>query len=69
MKRYVSVIILLLTLASGCVVAEEYAPGPPPDRVEVIGVAPFHDAIWIKGHWDWERGAHHYRWHEGYWRH
>jgi hypothetical protein len=59
----------LFIALSGCVVADEYAiPEPPPERVEVIGVAPFPDVVWVGGHWDWERRHHRYSWRDGYWR-
>lgn len=37
---------------------------PPPDRVEVVGVAPFPGAIWISGNWVWRD---HWVWERGYW--
>jgi hypothetical protein len=55
---------------------------PPPDRVEVIGVAPGPGHLWIGGHWRWvgsdfdwvpgrwtpmERGFRH--WAPGHWAH
>lgn len=54
---------------------------PPPDQIEVIGVAPSGEHIWIPGHYSWDGGryswaAGHYelrprtsaRWVRGRWR-
>lgn len=38
---------------------------PPPDRVEVIGVAPGAGYIWRRGHWGWDRGD--FVWTPGRW--
>lgn len=38
----------------------------PPPRHEVIGRAPFHDAIWIPGQWEWRNR---WVWHRGQWGH
>ena len=44
----------------------EEAP-PPPARVEVVGVAPYPGAVWIRGYW--VRGyRHRWVWVRGYWR-
>ncbi len=55
---------------------------PPPERVEVVEVAPAPDYVWVNGHWAWsgsaytweagrwerpEPGHHHY--HHGQWKH
>ncbi|HKR54785.1 MAG TPA: hypothetical protein VJS20_00680 [Gemmatimonadales bacterium] len=63
----------------GAVVVERR---PPPDRVEVIGVAPAPNYIWIAGHWGWSGGDYMWiggrwspiergyrRWEPGHWRH
>ena len=70
MARLFLIFSFLFVILSGCVVAtrEYVAPLPPPERVEVIGVAPYPDVIWVSGRWDWERRHRQYRWHEGYWR-
>ena len=47
------------------VIVEEYPP--PPDRVEVITVAPYRGAVWERGHW--ARGPRHrWVWVSGHWR-
>jgi hypothetical protein len=38
---------------------------PPPDQVEVVGVAPGPGVIWIGGFWGWGPGG--WAWHRGYW--
>lgn len=38
---------------------------PPPEQVEVVGVAPYPGAIWIRGHWLWNGAAH--VWMRGHW--
>ena len=52
-----------LTLSSllivGCVVGGYYTNVPPPaERVEVVGVAPGPEFIWINGYWGISGGAH-----------
>jgi len=61
---------------SGCVVAPRHHQpyylggsmvvpvGPPPNRVEVVGVTPFVGAVWIPGHWIWRDR---WVWNKGYW--
>jgi len=57
----------------GCVIAPDqshYAGGvvmvaPPAARVEVIGVAPAADSVWIGGYWTWLGGRH--EWVAGHW--
>lgn len=73
--------LVLLGLVSGCtahreVVVEERTPvveheviveeAPPPDRVEVITVRPYRDAVWVRGHYIRER--HRWVWVPGHWR-
>ena len=38
---------------------------PPPLRAETHGNAPFKDAVWIDGRWDWRDGR--YVWLGGHW--
>jgi hypothetical protein len=65
---------LVLSVAlAGCVVVPDqrhYADGvvmvaPPAPRVEVIGVAPSAEYVWIGGYWNWVGGRH--EWVEGHW--
>jgi len=54
---------------------------PPPNRVEIVTVAPARDYVWIRGHWRWTGGDYDWapgrweriqdgrRWEEGRWRH
>ena len=74
-------LLTLLTgavLATGCysrrVYVQERGPvvrevvvteAPPAPRVEVIGVPPSPQHVWISGHWAWE--GRHYSWVNGYW--
>src|SRR5579864_9749957 len=39
---------------------------PPVLRVENHGAAPFHDAVWDDGRWDWKGGQ--YVWVSGHWQ-
>ena len=38
---------------------------PPPDRVEVIGVAPGAGYVWVGGHWSWQ--GNDFGWTPGHW--
>jgi hypothetical protein len=62
-------IILLPAVAAGGISLVVSAPShaPPPDRVEARGLAPFKDAVWIDGRWDWRDGR--YVWSGGHWEH
>lgn len=65
MKALIAAALLALSLdATGCVT--RVALGPPPARVEVIGVAPYRGAVWIPGHW--VRGRYDWVWVRGRWR-
>ncbi|GAB4417370.1 MAG: hypothetical protein OHK0032_13410 [Thermodesulfovibrionales bacterium] len=57
------VMVIALSTITGCV-AEIRTP-PPPARVEVRPVAPFPDAVWIDGYWDFRHGG--WVWIDGYW--
>ena len=39
---------------------------PPPLRNENRGAAPFRDAVWVDGRWDWKSGQ--YVWVSGHWQ-
>jgi hypothetical protein len=56
---------------TSCVVRERYPvsgtvvmESPPVDRVEVVGVAPGPDFIWIGGWWSWNGR---WCWNDGHW--
>ena len=60
---------LMLSVFAGCVAyGRAYVqPAPPPDEVEVIGIAPFPQAVWVPGYWQWHKRHREYRWVHGYW--
>lgn len=69
--RWILVAAAALSL-SACVVAptpryygEPVVVGPPPPRVEVVGVAPAPGYVWIGGYWGWAGGRH--EWVPGRW--
>jgi hypothetical protein len=72
MKRLLLAVMVAGTLG-GCRVhvrepAYEYEYAnvpPPPDQVEVMGVAPSPNHFWIPGHHYWSGGR--YLWRPGYW--
>jgi hypothetical protein len=65
MKAIIAAGLIALSLsATGCVT--RVALRPPAPRVEVIGVAPYRNAVWVPGHWT--RGRYDWVWVRGYWR-
>lgn len=50
---------------SRVVVVHDGAGAPPPPQVEVIGVAPWRGAHWVRGHYVWRH--HHWVWIRGHW--
>jgi len=60
-------VLLLVSLASSCVIFVRRPP-PPPPRVEVRVAPPSPRAVWVPGHWKWNRRQHEYIWIPGYWR-
>jgi hypothetical protein len=56
---------IVLSACTETVVVHDHRPPPPPDRVEVIGIAPYHGAHWVRGHWGWRHGR--YEWIPGHW--
>jgi YXWGXW repeat-containing protein len=70
-------ISMLAIAVTGCVVVpaqpHQYyvgtvvATAPPPPRVEVYGVAPGPDYVWLGGYWSWAGGRH--EWVGGHWEH
>ena len=43
-------------------------PLPPPPKEEIITVAPYPGAVWVRGHWQWRRRVREYVWIPGHWR-
>ncbi len=76
-RRKASLVVALAVTAmslGGCVVAARPAyvvegpvvrVAPPPDRYEVVGVAPTPGYVWFGGYWEWVGGRH--VWREGHW--
>jgi len=57
---------LTLLLSCGPPAGRVYvAVGPPPERVEVIGVAPSPGFVWVRGYWRYDRDG--YVWVPGRW--
>ncbi len=65
MKTIFAAGLIALALGAGGCVAR-VAVAPPPARVEVIGRAPYRNAVWVPGHW--VRGRYDWVWVRGYWR-
>lgn len=52
-------LILSCLLFAGCIVGGYYTNVPPPAaRVEVVGVAPGPEFVWINGYWGLSGGVH-----------
>lgn len=59
---------LFLLFSSGCTSRVVYVhKGPPPLKVEVKTTPPHAKAVWISGHWAWNRHTHSYVWIPGHW--
>jgi len=43
-------------------------PPPPPPQEAIIAPAPYPDAVWVRGYWQWGRWHHHYKWVPGHWK-
>jgi hypothetical protein len=56
---------IVLPILSGCTTYVRVPP-PPPPQAEVVGVAPYPAAVWVRGHWGWRHGG--YVWIPGHWR-
>jgi len=70
MKRPVVFAILMLALlltVTACYAGTRVyvVQKPPPVRVEVIGVAPAADHVWVQGYWVWRDND--YQWVAGHW--
>jgi len=61
---YIAAAVIMVPLLSSC--ATYVRPAPPPLQAEVIGPAPYPDAVWIRGFWVWRQGG--YVWIPGHWR-
>ena len=62
------VVSLFLLFSSGCASRVVYVhKGPPPLKVEVKSVQPHPKAVWISGHWAWNRHTDSYVWILGHW--
>jgi hypothetical protein len=55
-----------LPLLAGCATYGYATYGPPADEVEVYGVAPSPDYVWVGGHHVWASNT--YTWHKGEWQ-
>ncbi len=61
-----------LLLAAGSALSQvrvglEVRFGPPAPRYEAVGPAPFHHAVWVRGHWAWDAYDGRYEWVRGSW--
>jgi hypothetical protein len=81
MKTLLKALVLLVAVTNtACIVRARpvvYAPVgpppgvvmvqsvPPPERVEVMAVAPSPNHLWIRGHWAWQGGG--WAWMPGHW--
>jgi hypothetical protein len=70
MKRVLIPVILalaLLMLAASCYAGTKVyvVRKPPPLKVEVVGVAPSVEHVWVQGHWVWKDND--YQWVTGHW--
>jgi len=67
MKRLIGIALIAISLASaGCATRAAVVVGPPPARIEVIGVRPYRNAVWVPGYWLRARGG--WVWVGGRWR-
>jgi hypothetical protein len=64
-KRIIAFVVLLAVI--GVVNCAPTMP-PPPNRVEIVTVKPYPDAVWVAGHWKWSRWYHEWVWVPGHWR-
>ena len=57
---------VLFSLSSlGCSGEVVVRTAPPPEREEVVAVAPSPQHFWVRGHWAWNGGG--YNWVPGHW--
>ncbi len=66
MKKFawLALLSVVMLMAIDCIVAYPTF-GPPPLRIEVIGVTPRPGVVWIGGYWRWSSGN--YIWVTGRW--
>ncbi|MGA3051916.1 MAG: hypothetical protein ABSE00_08365 [Chitinispirillaceae bacterium] len=62
-KLFLLLLVGMLLIETGCVVG--VAPAP---RAEVVVTAPYPDALWVPGFWQWRWWRFGYVWRPGYWR-
>ncbi len=58
--------LMISACTSGRMIVVRKAP-PPPPRHEVVGVRTKAGAVWIPGHWRWDRRKQSYVWISGKW--
>lgn len=62
------IVTLLMVFSSGCASRVVYVhKGPPPLKVEVKSPPPHPRAVWIPGHWGWNKHSYRYVWVPGHW--
>ena len=61
----ISVAAAALPLLAGCTTYGYASYGPPADEVEVYGVAPGPEFVWVGGYHEWD--GHAYHWRKGSW--
>ncbi|MGH9442278.1 MAG: YXWGXW repeat-containing protein [Thermoanaerobaculia bacterium] len=64
-RLFLAAVVASIPLLAGCVSYGYASYGPPADEVEVYGVAPGPDFVWVGGHHIWRGGG--YTWQKGRW--
>ena len=59
-------VTVIPNFSAGIVIGINQGRLPPPPRHEPMGRAPFHDAVWVPGQWEWRNR---WVWHRGQWEH
>ncbi|MBT3756720.1 MAG: BcpO-related WXXGXW repeat protein [Candidatus Cloacimonetes bacterium] len=68
MKRTIFVLLLAVTLFSGCAKRTFYLKiAPPENRTEIRSERPGIKFVWVDGHWQWNRKKENYVWIPGHW--
>ncbi|HLY68510.1 MAG TPA: YXWGXW repeat-containing protein [Puia sp.] len=65
MKKYFFPVMIAFSMIAFAGCAAGYVDSQPADVVDVQGVAPGPDYVWIGGDWVWSGGT--YVWHSGHW--